>query len=198
MQPPEMLTDGEAIWDRIISAVEAVRERLMRATSALDQARVSYAVIGGNAVMSWVGHHGEGGERNTPDVDLLVSRADLARATASLESAGFVPDAVRPDLFIDGPDGSPRTRVRLFFAGEKVRETELLPNPALPCSEQVGGFQVVPLAALVQMKLTAFRTIDKVHLRDMLDVELIDETWKARYPPELAERLQLLIDTPEG
>ena len=37
-----------------------------------------------------------------------------------------------------------------------------------------------------------------MHLRDMLDVGLIDETWKARYPPELAERLQLLIDTPEG
>ena len=58
--------------------------------------------------------------------------------------------------------------------------------------------QVLSLDALVQIKLTAFRTKDQMHLRDMLDVGLIDETWKARYPPELAERLQLLIDTPEG
>lgn len=37
-----------------------------------------------------------------------------------------------------------------------------------------------------------------MHQRDMLEVGLIDETWKGRYPSELASRLQLLIDTPEG
>ena len=142
--------------------------------------------------------HGEGGERNTPNVDLLVNRADLARVKAALESVGFYPDPARPDLFRDGPSGSPRTRVRLVFTGEKVREMDLLPNPGVACSERIGAFQVLALSALVQVKLTAFRTIDKVHLRDMLDVGLIDEIWKARYPPELAERLQLLTDTPEG
>jgi len=94
--------------------------------------------------------------------------------------------------------GSPRTRIRLVFTGEKVRETDLLANPAVACPERIESFQVLALPALVQVKLTAFRTIDQVHLRDMLDVGLIDETWKARYPPELAARLQLLIDTPEG
>jgi hypothetical protein len=32
----------------------------------------------------------------------------------------------------------------------------------------------------------------------MLDVGLIDVSWKSRLPKELAERLQQLIDTPEG
>ncbi len=71
-------------------------------------------------------------------------------------------------------------------------------NPEAACSERIDSFRVLALPALVQVKLTAFRTIDKVHLRDMLDVGLIDETWKSRYPPELADRLQLLIDTPDG
>jgi hypothetical protein len=48
------------------------------------------------------------------------------------------------------------------------------------------------------MKLTSFRDKDKTHLRDMLDIGLIDATWPARYPPELAGRLQHLIDTPDG
>jgi hypothetical protein len=39
---------------------------------------------------------------------------------------------------------------------------------------------------------------ERVDIRDMLDVGLIDESWKARFSTELAERLQHLIDTPEG
>jgi hypothetical protein len=38
----------------------------------------------------------------------------------------------------------------------------------------------------------------QLHLLDMLDVGLIAATWPARYPPELAARLQHLIDTPDG
>jgi hypothetical protein len=48
------------------------------------------------------------------------------------------------------------------------------------------------------MKLTSFLLKDRMHLRDMLDVELIDETWLTRYPAELAARLQELLDNPNG
>jgi hypothetical protein len=37
-----------------------------------------------------------------------------------------------------------------------------------------------------------------MHLRDMIDVELIDQSWCQRLPPELAARLQELLDNPEG
>ncbi len=184
--------------DRMVSAVEKVWERLLRATQALDRAKFPYAVVGGNAVFLWMVRHGEGGERFTPNVDLLVNRADLASIKAVLEGAGFFPDPDRPDLFRDGPNGSPRTRLRLLFAGEKVWETDQTAHPAVTQAERIESLHVLTLPALVQTKLTAFRTIDRVHLDDMLDVGLIDQTWTARYPPELAERLQLLIDTPEG
>ena len=123
---------------------------------------------------------------------------ELPTIKAALEAAGFFPDSLRPDLFRDGPDGSARTRLRLLFAGEKVRETDLLANPAATCSERLGAFRALALPALVQTKLVAFRIVDWVHLLDMLDIGLINETWKDRYPPALAERLQMLIDTPDA
>jgi len=48
------------------------------------------------------------------------------------------------------------------------------------------------------MKLTSFRRKDQVHLLDMIGVGLIDSGWPSRFPPPLAERLQSLLDTPEG
>jgi hypothetical protein len=44
----------------------------------------------------------------------------------------------------------------------------------------------------------SFRDKDKTHLRDMLEVGLIDAIWIPRLPGELGTRLQQLIDTPEG
>src|SRR4030081_1162124 len=80
------------ILDRMERAVVKVRERLLRATAALNQAGVPYAVVGGNAVASWVATVDEGAIRNTRDVDLLVRRSDLPAITATLEQAGFVGD----------------------------------------------------------------------------------------------------------
>ena len=37
------------------------------------------------------------------------------------------------------------------------------------------------------MRLSSFRLKDKVHLLDLLDVGLIDETWCDRFPPALAQ-----------
>jgi hypothetical protein len=64
-------------------------------------------------------------------------------------------------------------------------------------SELSGGFRLLRLEPLVRMKLTSFRDKDRMHLRDLLDVGLIDATWDKRLPAELAERLTWLIDNPE-
>jgi hypothetical protein len=37
-----------------------------------------------------------------------------------------------------------------------------------------------------------------MHLHDMIDVGLIDETWLTRLPAELSSRLKELLDNPEG
>src|SRR6202165_5070310 len=118
------------ILDRMERAVAKVRERLLRATAALNQTGVAYAVVGGNAVASWVATIDEGAVRNTPDVDLLVRRDDLPALTAALEAAEFVRAEV-PDgaMFLDGPAAKPSESVRLLFAGEKARADHPLALP---------------------------------------------------------------------
>src|SRR5438477_10787853 len=93
------------ILDRMERAVAKVRERLLRATAALNQIGVVYAVVGGNAVASWVATVDEGAVRNTRDIDLLVRRSDLPAITAALEQAGFVRDEVLDVvMFRDGAE----------------------------------------------------------------------------------------------
>src|SRR6202795_3763956 len=95
-------------WERALMAAEKVKERLRRATGALDAAGVPYAVVGGNAVAEWVGRADEEAVRNTRDVDLLVRRADFDSTQRALESAGFVyHHLLDVDTFIDGPKGKP-------------------------------------------------------------------------------------------
>ncbi len=185
--------------DRMVSAVEKVRERLLRATQALENARVDYAVAGGNAVAAWVTTVDEAAVRNTPNVDILLDRQAFASAKAALERAGFTYRHIGGlDVFLDGPEAKARDAVHIVWAGEKVKPHELLNNPDLTQTQTADEFRVLTLPALVQIKLTAFRDKDKTHLRDLIDVGLLDETWPARYPTELATRLQSLLDTPEG
>ncbi len=46
-----------------------------------------------------------------------------------------------------------------------------MPTPDVAEAVTIERHNVLQLAALVQMKLTSFRDKDRVHLRDMLDVE---------------------------
>ena len=187
------------LLERMVRAVEKVRERLLRATLALENAGVLYAVVGGNAVASWGAGVDEAAVRNTQDVDVLLRRTDLAAARTALEGVGFVFRHVGGmDLFLDGVEAKARDAVRIVFAGEKVRPEEALPNPDVLEAEKAADFRVLSLEALVRVKLTAYRRKDQVHLLDLLSVGLIDSSWVARYPSELAARLQTLIDDPEG
>jgi hypothetical protein len=186
-------------WERALMAAEKVKERLRRATRSLDGAGVPYAVVGGNAVAEWVARIDDEAVRNTRDVDLLVRRADFAAARAALEAAGFIYHYLMDvDVFIDGPQGKPSAGLHLLFAGEKVRAADEYPCPGLDESERAAEFQVAALPALVRMKLTSWRLKDRVHLLDMIQVGLIDATWPGRLPPPLAERLQSLLDNPNG
>ncbi len=185
-------------WERMIAAVDAVRERACRAAAALSQAGIPHAVVGGNAVAAWVARVDTEAVRNTKDVDLLVRRQDFGRLVATLESVGFVHHNVSGiDLFLDGPEGSVRSAVHIVYAGERVRPDYVLEAPDVTESVPGPDFAVVELEALVRMKLTSFRLSDKVHLIDLLEVELIDESWCQRLPAELATRLRELIDTQE-
>jgi len=186
-------------WERMSNAVENVRRRLLRAAQALEQAQVPYAVAGGNAVAAWVSRVDEAAVRNTQDVDIVLRRADLLAARTALERAGFVyRHEASIDMFLDGPDAKARDAVHIVFASEKVRADYDSAAQDVSESEATETFRLLSLDALVRMKLTSFRDKDRVHLRDLMEVGLVDADWLTRVPAALRSRLQELLDSPEG
>ncbi len=189
----------EAVLERMVIAVERVRERLRRSTAALEKAGIPYAVIGGNAVAAWVSKVDPAAARNTVDVDLLIRRADFDSAKTALEAVGFEYSfTFGVQLFVDGPQGKAREGVHLLFANEKVRGDDACPTPDVTSSSREKALNVIDLGELVVMKLTSYRLKDQVHLHDLVDVGLLDPTWLDQIPPELAGRLKQILDTPEG
>ena len=185
--------------DRMVRAVEKVRQRLLRTATALEQAGIPYAVVGGNAVAAWVSRVDEAAVRNTQDVDVLIRRSDFDRVKAALENAGFVHGSTMDvEFFLDGPNAKIRDAVHLLIAGEKVRSHYESPTPDVDQSHRGNEFQVVDLQPLVEMKLNSWRRKDQVHLLDMIGVGLIDATWPSRFSPSLGQRLQELLDNPDG
>ena len=95
------------------------------------------------------------------------------------------------------PEPGPDLLELMFRAVARVRDRLLRVTAALDAAgvpfAVVGGHAVASLPALVRMKLTSFRLKDRVHLRDMIDVGLIDPGWVAKLPPELGQRLQELL-----
>ena len=192
-------TYAEVSWERMSNAIEKVRERLLRTARALDQARVPYAVAGGNAVAAWVSRVDEAAVRNTQDVDVILRRGDLPAARAALEQAGFAyRRAAGIEMFLDGPDAKARDAVHVVFASEKVRPDYDAPAPDVSESEATETFRLLSLDALVRMKLTSFRDKDRVHLRDLIEVGLVDASWLECVPVSLRPRLREILDHPEG
>ena len=185
-------------WERVATAIEKVRARLLKITAVLSAAEVPYAIIGGHAVAEWVGRVDEGAVRFTKDVDILLRRSDMPRAIEAAERAGFhYVETLGVPMFLDSPAALPSSAVHVIYAEERVREGDLVAAPGVGDADEAESFRVVSLEKLVQMKLTSYRDKDKTHLRDMLGVGLIDATWPARFPAALAALLQALLDNPE-
>lgn len=197
--PPTVVSFGEDVLERMVLAVEKVRERLQRASAALESAGIPYAVVGGNAVAAWVSKVDPGAARNTVDVDLMVNRADFEAVKTALAKAGFHYHQVfGVNMFLDGPDGRPRDAVHILFAGEKVRQEYEAAAPDLTATDKHEMHNLLALEPLVVMKLTSNRRKDQVHLLDLIEVGLVDREWLDRVPPALAPRLQELLDNPDG
>ncbi len=181
-------------------AVEKVRERLLRTCRALEGAGVPYAVIGGNAVAVWVASKDEGATRNTKDVDVLLNRADLPRATQAMSAAGFdVAEVDGVTMFLERADPMPSRGVHIIFAGEKIKPHDLYAAPAVVKGiRSPEGVDAIELSELLILKLLAFRRIDQVHIADMIRVGLVDDTVAEQIPPQLRPRLEEIRADPDG
>lgn len=174
-----------------VMAMERVERRLRQIAAALDAAGVRYAVIGGNAVAAWVATVDPGATRTTKDIDLLVDQSDLGRITEVMERLALTRvDLRRLVLFVDPEEPSRKFGVHLVWAGRKVRPSYAHAAPTL--DEAVlndGGFLVLGLEALVRMKLTSNRDLDRVHVADLKAAGLIDEAVRESLPSDLRDVL---------
>ena len=101
-------------------------------------------------------------------------------------------------MFRDGATGKPSEAVHLLFAGEKPRPDPPLPAPEIQTVKDPADFRVITLESLLLMKLMSNRRKDQVHVQDLIGVRLIDPSWLTKLPPELAERLKQILDTPDA
>ena len=189
---------GDELWARMERAVEKVNEGLRKTVRILEDANVPYAVIGGHAVRAWVAQVDEAALRTTRDVNILVRPSDFPALMDAMVAAGFHHrNTSGLDMFLEQPDASARDAVHVVLVG-KVERIGDEPNPDIEPWVRANDFRAIALETLVRMKLNAFRDKDRVHLRDMISLGLIDSSWPARYPEPFQKRLQDLLNDPDG
>lgn len=176
-------------------ALDDVTRRMERICAALKEASVPYALVGGQAVATWVATKDPAAVRTTKDVDILIRREDLPRARAAalkVEMDYF--EVIGVGMFLDRKDPNPRHAVHLVWAGQKVRPNHDHPAPTIDQRQVLAAdVHVVSLAGLVLMKLISYRDQDRVHLRDMIEVGLVGRDLLQDLPGELAARLDELL-----
>jgi hypothetical protein len=153
-------------------------------------AGLEYRVIGGLAVYLYVEEVLPDAGRLTKDIDILVRPEDFERIAKAAEAFGFVHRHVSGlDMLTRRDQPSERRAIHLVFAGEKVRPEYVEAAPAIGASREIRGLRLIPLAALVRMKLTSFRAKDEAHIKNLDEAGLITPGIEAGLAPPLAERL---------
>lgn len=172
---------------------------LHQISDALSIVDIPHEVIGGLAVLIHVEEANPELTSLTRDVDLMVNRSDLDRIKLAAERNGFrFRHAAGVDMLIYGDPNSARNAVHLIFSGEKVRPNYAAAAPPIePESKFIHGKEVmvIPVADLVQMKLTSFRDKDRVHVRSLDAAGLLTPNVESRLDPELLSRLKHIRET---
>lgn len=170
---------------------------LQKITEPLNAANIPYEIIGGLAVLIHVESADPSQSILTRDVDILIRRSDLDRVVAAAESGGFqFRHAAGVDMLLyGGKTGNP---VHVLFTGEKVKPSQTVPHPPVaPELKAIKGLsvRVIPVAELVQMKLSANRDKDRVHIRSLDAAGLITPEIERGVPEPLRARLKQVRET---
>jgi hypothetical protein len=169
--------------------VDQLFEVAGRFDKALSQAGIEYRVAGGFAAYMHVNEVEPMAARLTRDIDVTIDRADLDATIEATRPYGF--RATGADMLVDAEDPKAHSAIHLLFVREKVRKEYEEPVPAFsPAVRYENGISIISVADLVKMKLTSFRLIDRVHIKDLDGVGLITPMIEAGLSPQLKARLQ--------
>ena len=170
---------------------------LERIAKILADAHIPFELIGGAAIQIYVNRVEPSAVRNTKDIDIMIHRADLERIKTVAAEHGFTyRHAAGLDMLLPPGETKAINSIHLVFSGERVRPNQAVPNPPVrPEHISVHGVSVgvIPLADLVQMKLSNNRDIDRVHVRDLHGVGLITPEIEEALPGVLRERLRDIL-----
>ena len=195
---PGLTMVGDQLWQRIGESMDRVELRLRKAVSILESTSIPFAIVGGNAVRVWVAQVDPGAVRATNNVDILIRPEDLEQVKQVMAANGYhYRKAAGLDMFLEGKDDSVRSAIYIVLANCMVKQDDFEPNPDVEPVEYGDGIRILPLERLVRMKLNSFRLKDRVHLLDMIEVGLLDESWVAKFPKPLGDRLKSLIQNPD-
>ena len=147
----------------------SVHETVARISRRLDELGIAFVVVGGVAMF----HHGF--RRFTEDVDILVSREDLALIHEKLDGLGFVRPFSTSKNLRDTVNG---VKIEFLITGEFPGDGK--PKPvAFPRPQDVfeirDGIKVLQLPRLIELKLASYMT-GKARSKDLGDVEELIRT----------------------
>lgn len=164
-----------------------LHQSLHRLLERLAAEGIDYALLGGLAL----GEHGY--PRLTQDIDLLLSRAGLARFQERLVGRGYRPIFEGAQkTFRDSETG---VRIEIITAGEYPGDgrpkSVVFPDPAEPgVAVDIEGLRVIALEKLIELKLASGQSAPH-RRRDLADVQ---DLIRARdLPADLAERLDASV-----
>jgi hypothetical protein len=185
-------------FERMFEAQRILRERQASIVAVLTQTGIPFALFASNATYAWIESVDPSCVRQCRNIDLIANRHDRDAVMSALTCLQLSPES-RDDYLLLRNKHTCHDRWfdRVYFAGEKLANSDVM-IPTLYEIEIIKEVPVVLLPALVEFQLRRFKLDDKVDLRDLIDVGLIDQSWPAKLPPGLAERLQQILDTPEG
>jgi hypothetical protein len=170
--------------------VEQLFDLAGRVEAAFAAAGLEYRVVGGLAVYLYVEEAELDAGRLTRDIDIAVRRDDLDRIARAVEPFGMQYRHVAGvDMLVQAGAPSARRAVHLIFAREKVKANYPEAVPPIGPYRTIQGVRLIPLADLVRMKLTSFRSKDETHLKDLDEAGLITPEIEAGLSEMLRARL---------
>jgi len=172
---------------------------LQKLTIPLEQSEVPHELVGGLAVFLHVENADSTHSSLTRDIDVLIRRDDLARVVEIAEKHGFrFRHSAGLDMLLYGETDNARNAIHLWFAGERVKETQIEVHPDIqPVRAGLHGqdFLVIPVVDLVRMKLSSYRDKDRVRVRGMDAAGLITGDVERELSEELRSRLRHVRQT---
>ena len=186
------------MFERMFEAQRILRDRQAAIVELLRKREISFALFASNATFVWIESVDESAVRLYRNIDFIIQRGDSGLVSSTLKEIDLTAE-IQEDhiLFLNNHAQSVRYSDRAFFASERLFKYNAT-IPSLGAVVVIHDVPVISLSELVKFQLERYKLDDKVDLRDLMDVGLVDQSWTSKLPPELAGRLQTILDTPEG